>query len=124
MATVWTTMEKDGNGRFSEAGFHLQEPATWYRYFSVEDPEEFILHMRRFASIPKKPLSRERYEELCRHYAVTPNADTELDIYGTTLSTMGTSNYQLHVEPDKRELVIANTLHDLRYRKLRRENNL
>ena len=59
MATVWTTMEKAENGRYVESGFHTTEPENWLRCINVDDPEDFIAHMRRFRTIPPTPLSRD-----------------------------------------------------------------
>ncbi|PLY00572.1 MAG: hypothetical protein C0622_08520 [Desulfuromonas sp.] len=122
MATVWTTMEKTPEGRFMESGYHLEEPANPYRRFTVDDPEEFIAHMRRFNSIPKTALPRDQYEKICDEFGVKPVSDSELDIFGTTFTTLGTSNYHFHTEPENRELGISNTIHGLRYRAIRTEN--
>ena len=93
MATVWTTMEKTAEGRFVESGYHTTEPDKWYRCFTVEDPQEFIAHMRRFNRIPKKPLNRTEYEKVCQEFGVSPAEDKDLKIYGTTLTTLGTRKY-------------------------------
>ena len=121
MATVWTTMEKTTEGRFVESGYHTTEPEKWYRCFTVEDPQEFIEHMRRFNSIPKKPLSRTEYEKVCQDFDVSPAEDQDLKIYGTTLTTLGTSNYHYHTDPANRQSGIENTIHGLRYRELQKE---
>ncbi len=120
MATVWTTMEKNADGRFAETGFHMNEPEKWYRFFTVNDPEDFIAHMKRFHSLPKKALSRDAYEAVCQEVGVKPATDQDLEFYGTTYSTIGTSNYHLHTEPENREAAIANALHTLRYREIRK----
>ncbi len=120
MPTVWTTMEKNAEGRFAETGFHTTEPEKWYRFFTVADPENFITHMKRFHSLPKKALNREDYESICEETGVKPATDEDLEFYGTTYSTIGTSNYHLHTEPENREAAIANALHTLRYREIRK----
>ena len=118
MATVWTTMEKKADGRFAEAGYHTTEPEHWYRCFTVEDPEEFIIHLRRFNSIPRIPLSRDEYEKVCYEFGVTPATESDLDFYGTTYSTIGTKNYHLHTNPENREAAMANAIHNLRYKSI------
>ncbi len=120
MATVWTTMEKNADGRFVETGFHTTEPEKWYRCFTVDDPEEFIAHMVRFQSLPKKALGREDYETICSNMGVKPATDKDLEFYGTTYSTIGTSNYHLHTDPENRDAAIANALHGLRYRGIKK----
>jgi len=119
MATVWTTMEKTENGRYVESGFHTTEPANWIRCIIVNDPEEFIDHMRRFRSIPSNPLSRDAYEEMCKEFDVTPLEESALDFYGTSSSSLGTQNYRLHSDPETRGLATANRLHELRYRAIK-----
>jgi len=120
MATVWTTIEKDENGRYVESGFHTTEPENWLRCINVDDPEEFITHMRRFRSIPSAPLSRDNYEEVCKEYGIDPLDESALDFYGTTSSSMGTNNYRLHSNADTRGLATANRIHELRYRAIMR----
>lgn len=124
MATVWTTMEKTGDGRYVESGFHRTEPEKWYRVFTVTDPEEFIAHMRRFQSIPRKALSREAYVELCREFGVAPASEDDLELYGTTLRSSSTTSYLNHTEPENREFAIADAIHKLRYRSIRKERNV
>ncbi|EAT16856.1 hypothetical protein [Desulfuromonas acetoxidans] len=120
MATIWTTMEKTEKGRFEETGFHTSEPEQWFRCINVEDPEDFIAHMRSFRNIPLNPLSREEYEGLCEQYDVSPLKDSELGFYGVTSSSMGTNNYRLHTSPDTRSIAVANKINELRYRAIMR----
>lgn len=120
MATVWTTMEKTENGRYAETGFHTSEPEQWFRCINVEDPEDFIAHMRSFRSIPTSPLTRDEYEGLCKQYGVSILEDSELNFYGVTSSSMGTNNYRLHTRPDTRGLATANRINELRYRAIAR----
>lgn len=114
MATVWTTMEKNAEGRFAETGYFTTEPEKWFRCFKVDDPEEFISHMHRFNSIPKTPLSREDYEKLCREFGVTVGTEEEVRYIGAT--TPGRKNSSLHTDPEQRDLLIAEKIHILRYK--------
>ena len=120
MASVWTTMEKTETGRYLESGFHTTEPEKWYRCFTVDDPDEFTSHMQRFHSIPRNPLSQDEYEKLCSEFGVTPASEKDLDFFSTTLSALGTSNYSFHTDPEKRDHIIANTIHGLRYKGIRK----
>lgn len=120
MTAVWTTIEKNENGRYVECGFHTTEPKNWLRCIMVNDPEEFIEHMNRFRSIPSTPLSREEYEETCKKYGTTPLEESELGFYGTTSSSMGTNNYRLHSNPSTRALATTNRINELRYRAIMR----
>lgn len=120
MALVWTTMEKNENGRYEESGFHTTEPDSWLRCINVDDPQEFITHMRRFRAIPSTPLSKDEYEAMCKEFGASPLEGSELDFYGTTSSSMGTNNYRLHADPETRHLATVNRIHELRYREVMR----
>ena len=120
MATIWTTMEKNENGRYEETGFHTREPEQWFRCINVDDPEDFIVHMRNFRKLPLTPLSREEYETLCEEYGVSALADSELGFYGITSSSMGTNNYRLHANSDTRSVAVSNKINELRYRAIMR----
>jgi len=120
MAQVWSTMEKTEAGRYVESGFHTTEPEKWYRCFTVDDPDEFTAHMLRFHSIPKAPLSRDEYEKICGEFGVTPASESDLEFFGTTFSSIGTNSYQFHTDPENRDLVVANTLHGLRYKEIKK----
>jgi len=113
-------MEKTEQGRYEETGFHTSEPEQWFRCINVDDPEDFITHMRSFRNIPLTPLSREEYEDLCEKYDVSPVEDSELGFYGITSSSMGTNNYRLHARPDTRAIAVANKINELRYRAIMR----
>ena len=116
MATVWTTIEKSENGRFEETGFHTSEPEKWFRCINVDDPEEFISHMRSFRNLPLTPLSRCEYEELCKEFGFSPVDDSDLHVYGITSSSLGTNNYRMHSRPDTRRIAFVNRINELRYR--------
>ena len=117
--TVWVTNEeiKEGKnkGLYSPTGFHLTEPAEWYTAYRVADPEEFILHMKKYNSLPQGALDRSEYEALCVAHSVQPRNDESLaDDYAMKYGDFGMPHY--HTDPEGRQSGIESTIHQLRYR--------
>jgi hypothetical protein len=114
MENVYVTMEpsteKPG---WCSPTFHRAKPSNWVDAYTVSDPDRFIEHMHRYHSIPNEHLTRERYEQMCRDFGVTPKDDTDLDTYGNAYGNFGMSHY--HRDPANRKMGIASTIHQLRY---------
>lgn len=115
MPTVWVTMEPcdDKPGWYAPTGFHLTEPSKWCYSYEVNDPEEFIKHMRRYHNAQGAGLSRQDYEALCAEFKIVPLSDDKLDTYEMHYGDFGMSHY--HTKPENREIGIAQTIHQRRY---------
>lgn len=110
MAQVWKDRQR----------FYLDEPPTWHERYTVEDGTEkaFIQHMEEYYSLLGPALDRKEYESLCKIHSVEPQKDSSLDTYGMKFGDFGMSHY--HTNPDNWEAGIANTIHQRRYRAIKK----